>query len=255
MTEPDDAFRGALRDLIPGYTGPQDPLPRVVASVRRRRVRQRTMLAVGSTGLAAVVALGAPALLTGGGPGGQPAAGPGPSTAQPSPFTAQPSPSTAQVGQPPELVVRPVSHGRIGTREWAIGSVSIEAGSQRCLFSDDDLFRRDTTCFGSWKAGGPVTWADQRFPVQRVTRVTGVAPAGTVRVLVRFTDGTTGTAAGVSTETDYAARFFGLVVPGERTVRDVTALNAKGAPVGPPVGPPGAPPCSPSPVLACSAPK
>lgn len=247
MTEPDDAFRGALRDLIPGYTGPEDPLPRVVASVRRRRVRQRTMLAVGSAGLAAVVALGAPALLISG-PGGQPATGPGPAT-------AQPSPSTAQVGQPREPVVHLVNHGRIGTRQWAIGSVSLEAGSQRCLYSDDDLFRRDTTCFGSWTAGGPVTWADQRFPVQRVTRVTGVAPTGTARVLVRFTDGSTGTAAGVRTETDYAARFFGLVVPGERTVRDVTALNAKGVPTGPPVGPPGAPPCSPSPVMGCSASK
>lgn len=246
MTEPDDAFRGALRDLIPDYTGPQDPLPRVVASVRRRRVRQRTLLAVGSTGLAAVVALGAPTLLTGAGPGGQPAAGPGRGP-------VQPSPSTAQTGPPPESVVRPVSRGRIGTRKWAVGSVSIEAGSQRCLFSDDDLFRRATTCFGAWTAGAPVTWADERFPEQRVTRVTGVAPAGTAHVRVRFTDGTDGTADGVRTETDYAARFFGLVVPGERTVRDVTALDASGAPTGPAVGPPGAPPCSPGPVLSCSA--
>ena len=248
MTEPDDAFRGALRDLIPGYTGPQDPLPRVVASVRRRRVRQRALLAVGSTGLAVVVALGVPALLTGAGPGGHLAAGPGSTTPQPSPSTARTEPS-------PEPVVRPVSHGRIGTRGWAIGSVSFEAGSQRCLFSDDDLFHRATTCFGAWTAGSPVTWADERFPVQRVTRVTGVAPAGTARVRVRFTDGTTGTAAGVRTETDYAARFFGLVVPGRRTVRDVTALDPEGAPTGPPVGPPGAPPCRPSPVLACSATK
>ena len=37
MTEPDAEFRGALRDLIPDYTGPADPVPRIVARVRRRR--------------------------------------------------------------------------------------------------------------------------------------------------------------------------------------------------------------------------
>ena len=74
----DDSLREALRDLIPDYSGPVDPVPRVSATVRRRRSRQRTLLAVAGSGLVAVLALALPALLVPrGGSGGVPAAAPG----------------------------------------------------------------------------------------------------------------------------------------------------------------------------------
>ena len=237
MSEGDDALRGVLRDLIPGYTGPVDPLPRVVASVRRRRVRQRTLLAVGSAGAAAVVALGAPVLVAAGPAGGQ-AAAPGGA-----------APSATPGALPPEPTVFPVAEGSVGAARWAIGSVSLESGSARCLTSDDDLFTQDTVCFPAWK-GGPVTWAGQALPT--VTRVVGVAPVGTASVRVRFTDRPAVTVAAVRTPTDPAGRFFGLVVAGAPTVRDVTAVRADGTALGPPVGDPGAPACVPGPTIACA---
>jgi hypothetical protein len=238
VSEGDDALRGVLRDLIPDYTGPVDPLPRVVASVRRRRVRQRTLLAVSSAGAAAVVALGVPALIAAGPAGGQAAA---PGGADPSGLPAAPRP------EPP---VFPVASGSVGPAAWAIGSVNLEAGSQRCLTSDDDLFSKDTACFTTWKAGSPVTWNAQVLPT--VTRVVGVAPAGTATVRVRFTDRAAATVAAVRTPTDPAARFFGLVLVGDPTVRDVTALRADGTALGPPVAEPGAPACVPGPTVACA---
>jgi hypothetical protein len=243
MTEADDALRGVLRDLIPDYTGPEDPLPRVAASVRRRRIRQRTMLAVGSTGVAAVVALGAPAVLAGG-------AGPaGISAAAPSSLPDGPGPRS-------EPAAQPVAQGSVDGLDWAIGSVALETGSQHCLFSDDALFHRQTTCFEAWKPGAPVTWLDQRFagPGPAVTRVTGVGPAAAAQLRVRFADGTVAMTPGVRTATDRSARFFGLVVTGQRTVSDVTALNARGTPVGPPVSAPGLPPCQPTTTAACADP-
>src|SRR4051794_41510651 len=90
MTEPDDALRDALRDLIPDYTGPADPVARVVATVRRRRVRRRALLAVGGTGLAAMLALVVPALVLSPAGGGLPAAAPDP----PEPPAPAPAPGT-----------------------------------------------------------------------------------------------------------------------------------------------------------------
>jgi hypothetical protein len=243
VTEPTDALRGVLRDLIPDYTGPEDPLPRVVASVRRRRVRQRALLAAGAVGVVAAVAVTVPAVLavTGAPAGTRAAAGPSAGPDRPRP-------------EPP---VYPVSSGEVRGVAWAVGSTALEAGSRRCLVSDDLIFDRDTVCFESWKAGSPVTWAAEQVPGPgvTVTRVAGVAPAGAAAVRVRLADGTVLTTPTRQTPTDPRARFFGLVAEGAREVGDVTVLDGTGRPLGAPVTDPGPTGCAPSPVAACADPK
>ena len=221
----DDAFRAALRDLIPDYTGPDDPLPRVIATVRRRRVRQRTLLAVGGTGLAAVLALAAPALLLPGHDGGVRAA---------APF----DPTAPKVPLPP---VRPVAAGVVDGADWAIGSTTLGSGARRCLVSDDDVSNLQVTCFDDWTAGAAVTWASDPLSDKdlTVTRVTGVAPAGTATVRVRLRSAAPLALPVRATATDRSARFFGTVLPGTVAVLDVTALDAAGTPLGPPVPDPG----------------
>jgi hypothetical protein len=220
----DDAFRDALRDLIPDYTGPVDPLPRVFASVRRRRIRQRTLLAVGGTGLAAVLALAVPVLLL-------PGSGRGVQTAAPY--------DPAAAG--PEPVVYPVTAGVVEGADWAIGSTTLAPGARRCLYSDDDVSWGRTTCFDDWTAGAAVTWAADPIADKghQVTRITGVAPAGTAAVRVRLQAAAPVTLPVRSTPTDRDARFFGDVLPGTMTVLDVTALDDAGAARGDPVTHPG----------------
>jgi hypothetical protein len=220
----DGALRDALRDLIPDYTGPVDPVPRVLASVRRRRVRQRTLLTVGSAGLVVALALVLPALLLPGHTAGVQSAAPY-------------DPSARHVQLP---AVYPVAAGVVGGADWAIGSATLAAGARRCLLSDDDVSTLEVTCFDDWQAGAPVSWdarplADKDRPV---TRITGVAPAGAAAVRVRLGTGTELTLAARSTPTDRAARFFGQVLPGTVVVRDVTALDAAGAALGAPVSEP-----------------
>jgi hypothetical protein len=239
----DDAFRDALRDLIPDYTGPDDPLPRVIATVRRRRVRHRTMLAVGGTGLAVALALAAPALLLpghGAGGGGVQAAAPY-------------DPSAPKAPLPP---VSPVASGVVGGADWAIGSTTLAPGARRCLLSDDDVSNLQVTCFDEWKPGAPVTWAANSLSDKgvQVTRITGVAPAGTVSVRVRLASGAPLTLDVRRTPTDRAARFFGDVLPGTVVVRDVTALDGAGTALGPAVPDPGYV-CTPTPYRACAPPK
>jgi hypothetical protein len=235
----DDAFRDALRDLIPDYTGPIDPVPRVFASVRRRRIRQRTMLAVGGTGLAAVLALAAPALLLPDHSGGLRA--------------AAPYDPTAPKGPTP--TVYPVAAGVVDGADWSIGSTTLAAGARRCLFSDDDVSNLQVTCFDEWKAGAPVTWAATPLSDKgyAVTRITGVAPAGTATVRVRLRSAAPLRLGVRTTATDRAARFFGDVVSGTVTVLDVTALDPAGAALGPPVTAPGGV-CRPTAVRACADP-
>lgn len=223
----DDAvLRDALRDLIPGYTGPVDPLPRVIAGVRRRRSRQRTLLAVGGAGLAAVLALAAPGLLRPGHSGGVQSAAPY-------------DPAATYAGPP--LTVHPVAAGVVDGADWAIGSTTVAAGAQRCLFSDDDVSTLEMTCFDDWEAGAGVLWDANPLADKgtKVTRITGVAPAGTASVRVRLESGTQLTLAVRSTPTDRATRFFGDVLAGTVVVRDITALDAAGATLGPPVSDPG----------------
>jgi hypothetical protein len=246
VTEPDAEFRGALRDLIPDYTGPADPMPRILARVRRRRARQRTLVAVGGTGLAVVLALLAPMLLLPS-PAGLPTASPG-GSAPPIP------PPSGPVAAPrPEPPVYPVASGVVEGMPWAIGSTSVSAGARRCLRSDGAAFARDTVCFDGWTAGSPVTWAI--LPVRggrfTVTSIAGVAPGPTVRV--RLADGSEHFLPARPTATDRAARFFGVVLAGSVTVRDVTVLDAAGHPIGVAVRDPGSA-CRPGPTVACGEP-
>jgi hypothetical protein len=246
VTEPDEELRGALRDLIPDYTGPVDPVPQIVARVRRRRTRQRTLLAVGGSAVVAVLALLAPAvLLPSGAGGGLPAASPGGSA------PAAPAPTDDVGPLPPEPPVYPVATGTVRSVRWAIGSVRISAGARRCLRSGAPIFAADTACFDGWTTGAPVTWASE--PVTgggvTVTWIGGVSPGPAVRI--RLTDGTSRTLPAVRTATDPTARFFGVVVEGTVEVRDVTVLNASGRPLGAAVTDPGSP-CRPSPSVGCT---
>jgi hypothetical protein len=246
VTEPGAEFRGALRDLIPDYTGPADPVPRIVARVRRRRTRRRTLLAVGGTGLAVVLALLAPMLLLPA-PAGLPAAYPGES-APPIPPPSDPVPAAQ-----PEPPVYPVASGVVDGMPWAIGSTSVSAGARRCLRSDGRVFARDTFCFDAWTAGAPVTWAALPVTGGRVTitSIAGVSPGPAVRI--RFADGSVELVPATRTATDRAARFFGVVLPGSLTVRDVTVLDAAGHPIGAAVRDPGSP-CRPGPSVGCAEP-
>jgi hypothetical protein len=248
VTEPDAEFRGALRDLIPDYTGPADPMPQIVARVRRRRARRRTLVAVGGTGLAAVLALLGPALLVATrSPAGNPAAYPG----QSAPPIAPPSgPVAAPRPDPP---VYPVASGEVRGMRWTIGSTSVSAGARRCLRSDGAVFSRDIVCFDGWRADGPVTWASVQASggTLTVTSIAGVSPGPGVRI--RLADGPDRVLLTRRTPTDRAARFFGLVVEGSVAVRDVTVLDAAGRPLGPPVRDPGSP-CRPGPSIACADP-
>ena len=246
MTEPDAEFRGALRDLIPDYTGPADPVPRIVARVRRRRARRRTLLAVGGTGLAVVLALLAPMLLLPA-PVGLPAAYPG-GSAPPIPPPSDPVPAA-----PPEPPVYPVASGVVDGMPWAIGSTSVSTGARRCLRSDGRAFALDTFCFDGWTEGAPVTWA--ALPVTggraTITSIAGVSPGPAVRI--RFADGSVAVVPARRTATDRVARFFGVVLAGSLTVRDVTVLDPAGHPIGAAVRDPGSP-CRPGPSVGCAVP-
>lgn len=245
----DGGVRGTLRDLIPDYSGPPDPLLRVGASIRRRRSRRRALLAVGSAATAAALVAAVPVVLATGLPGpqggGPPAAnGPGP----------QPSGSTA--APPPPPVVHRVASGRAAGAAWRVGSTSPGGAARRCLLSEGGGFDRDTVCFDNWRRGDPLSW--DRLVVEvgatPVTRVAGVAPAGAARVLVRRASGPAVPVAAVHTATDPTARFFAVVLEGEVSIRSVTALRSDGSPIGAPVTEPAAPSCQPSADNACAAP-
>src|SRR5215204_2308761 len=124
MTESDGQLRDALRDLIPGYTGAADPLPRVVASVRRRRTRQRVLLAVAGTGTAAAVVLAGPALLL---PTG---AVTGAGSAPPVPAVPAPTASGLPGLPAADPPVFPVNSGTVAGAAWATGSVRLASGAR-----------------------------------------------------------------------------------------------------------------------------
>jgi hypothetical protein len=249
VTETDDALRDALRDLIPDYTGPVDPLPRVVATVRRRRTRQRTMFAVGGTGLAVLLALAVPVLLLPRGAGPTTAAAPG------APATG---PVPAATGRPtspaPAPLVYPVASGTIGSAQWSVGTVSFSASTRLCLLSDDDVAAREVVCYDGWLAGDAVAWSAQPLDDKgvAVTRVTGIAPATAVRVVVRRARGGPLVLPARRTATTPDGRFFGHVLAGTVTVRSVTALDAAGRPLGPPVTLSAVTCPPPSPDVACA---
>lgn len=246
-SDPPDALRTALRDLIPDYDGPADPLPRVGVSIRRRRSRRRALFAVGSAAAAVVLVTGVPAVVGGLGPtGGLPAGSPsggGPASAGPA------SPL------PPPPVYR-VDDGVVAGSRWQVSSTTAGGGARRCLLTQGGGFDRDLVCFGSWRAGQPASWyADVvRLDGRPVTRVTGVAPAGAASVVVRLGPTRTVEASAVRTPTDPVARFFAVLVAGDAPVRSVAARRPDGTALGVPVTVPAEPSCRQTRDNACAAP-
>ncbi len=239
---PDGELLLALRDLIPDYRGPVDPLPRVGASIRRRRARRRALLAVGSAAAAAVLLAGVPAVLGGIGPldgslpaGDLPTAGP-----------------EEPLAPPP---VHRVNQGVAAGSRWQVGSTTPGGTARRCLLTEGDGFGRDLACFDDWRPAGPTGWhaVVVRVDGRPVTRVIGVTPDGAARVRVRLATGDPVELPAVRTPTDAAARFFAVVLAGDRPVRSVTAVGPDGSPLEPPVTTPARMTCRPAPDNACAA--
>jgi hypothetical protein len=132
-----------------------------------------------------------------------------------------------------------VESGVVQGLSWRIGSTALTERDVRCLYGDDELFRRDVVCFSDWRPELGSSWRVLTLPGsggRPVTAVLGVAPAavGPVpvgRVAVLLEDGTTVPARAVRTATDPQVRFFALVVDGTARVSSVTVLAATGAPL------------------------
>ena len=255
MSEQDGQLRDALRDLIPGYTGPEDPLPRVVASVRRRRTRQRVLLAVGGAGTAAAVMLAGPVLLVPTGDGGTRAgsAPPAPAPAVPAPTVPAPTGTPGTPGPAPQVF--PVAEGTVDGVGWRTGSVRVGPGATRCVFSDDALGDDELLCFHTWDGTGADWEAVKSRPgAVRATRLIGVTVPEATTVRIRLDDGAVVTADAVAAPFDGRADFFAVAVPGTRTVRSVTLLDRAGRQVGPVLTGPGTAPCRPGPNVARAVP-
>jgi hypothetical protein len=247
----DSGVRRTLRDLIPDYSGPPDPLLRVSISIRRRRSRRRALLAVGSAATAAALVAAVPAVLAtvlaGNQWGGVPPAAGRPSPV-PSGVTAAPAPT------PPAY---PVNQGTVAGAAWRVVSTSPGGAARRCLLSDGGGLHRDTVCFDDWRRGDPLSWhlLVVRFGSTQVTRVTGVAPAGAAMVLVEVAGASPVWTKAVPTPTDSAVRFFATVLEGKAEIRSVTPMRDDRTPLGPPVTEPAAPSCWPAPDNACASPE
>ena len=193
-------LRASLRDLIPDYRGPVDPVPRVGASIRRRRGRRRAWLTVGSAATAAAVAALAPVVLA----ALQPAA---PVSAA-RPPAAPPAPTGRPATPVPEPVVHPVARG--GRRSPLAGRLHLAGrdAAGRCLLATGGPFVRDTTPASTGGRRG------RRRPERAVvcgpdggtvTAVLGVAPdAAAAEVAVALSDGRTVRVAARRTRTDAA---------------------------------------------------
>jgi len=242
---PDSGVRAVLRDLIPDYSGPADPLLRVGASIRRRRSRRRALLAVGSAAAVATLVAGVSAVLGSLGPA---RSGPASAAGDTAPATAGPS----EPVQPP--AVHRVSAGTVAGSRWQVGSTSPGGSARRCLLSDGGGFHRDVVCFDDWRPGDPLAWYRMvvRVGPTPVTQVAGVAPPDAAEVEVRLGSGPPVRAAAVRTTTDPVARFFAVMVEGQVAVRSVRPLRPDGTPLGPAVTGPVAPSCLAGPDNACS---
>jgi hypothetical protein len=241
VTEPDDELRRGLRDLIPDYAGPVDPVPAIAARVGR--ARRRSLLALGGTAVAVTLAVLLPMTAVSG--GGLPAAFRGPTLSGPPPTGPVPSPA-------PAPVVHPVSTGSAHGLRWAVGSTTLSPDARRCLRADGRLVGPAVACFDDWADGGAASWVV--VPVEdgqvTVTWIAGVTPGPAVRV--RLGDGASRTLPAVSTATDRRARFFGTVLDGRIAVLDLTMLDASGAVVGRPLTDPGRA-CQPDATALCAA--
>lgn len=242
MTEPDEQLRRGLRDLIPDYAGPVDPVPAIAARVGR--ARRRSLLALGGTALAVALAVVLPVVALPG--GGQPAAYRGAELTGPPPTGSVPPPRSAPV-------VHPVAAGTTHGLRWTVGSTTLSPDARRCLRADGPVLGPAVVCFDDWVADGPATWTVLPSGDARgtVTWIGGVTPGPAVRIRLR--GGGSRTVPAVSTATDRKARFFGTVVNGRVAVLDVTMLDASGATVGRPLRDPGQP-CRPDPGALCGTP-
>jgi hypothetical protein len=241
VTEPDDELRRGLRDLIPDYAGPVDPVPAIAARVGR--ARRRSLLTLCATALAVALAVLVPVSALSG--DGRPAAYRGAVVTAPVPLTG-PAPAR----QPP-AAVHPVAAGWTHGLRWTVGSTTLSPDARRCLRADGAVVGPSVACFDDWAAGGPATWVVLPAGAGEVTVtwIGGVTPGPAVRI--RLDDGLVRTLPAVSTRTDRAARFFGTVIDGRVAVLDVTMLDASGTPVGRPLTDPGQP-CRPNPGAVCA---
>jgi hypothetical protein len=233
MTSEDDLLRESLRDLIPGYRSPGDPLARVTVSIRRRRARRRLLLALGSAASVVAIAGAAPTLLDLARPGiGQHSSGPGPG---PGPGADAGPSRTEAATAPPRLF--PVARGTVDGAPWSVGSIRFSDQARRCLYADDKvIFNRAAWCFDDWRPGQPVTWGvvDAVRPGADVTAVFGVASAPVEHLEVQLAGRPQQRVYTRRTGTDPQARFFALVVasPGLR-VLSVASFAADGTAVDP----------------------
>jgi hypothetical protein len=240
----DGAVRRALRDLIPDYSGPPDPLLRVRRSIRRRRARRRALLAVGSAAAVATLLAGVPAIL----------GAVGPDRGRTAPAAGRPTPT----GPPsPAPLVYPVGSGIAAGSAWRVGSTFPGGAARRCLLTDGAGFAGDLVCFDDRRPGDPLSWTELavRAGSTPVVRVAGVAPAGTAEVSVRRADGSAVRVEAVATPTDPDVRFFATVLEGPLPVLSVTPLGADHTPVGAAVTEPAPLSCRPLPDNACASPQ
>ena len=262
--DPDEEIRASLRDPLPGYRGPADPMVRVGAAVRRHRRRRGqgwlTVLSA-ATVVAAVAALPTVLGLSRTTGGTVPTAALSIGSAQTGGVatgrgTAAGSATPGQRSWPnPAPRVYRVNTAEVGTARWAFGSTSVSASAHRCLYADDALFVRTLVCFDYWRAGAATTWTtiESRQPKQlAATAVVGVAPAQAASVVVTFSDGRPHTARAIRTPTDRTARFFAVVWPATGLdLHSVVALDAAGHPLHRPTNDPHGRACEPELSLYC----
>jgi hypothetical protein len=236
MTSGDDVLRESLRDLIPDYQPSGDPFARVSASVRRRRARRRTLLAVGSAATVALFAAAVPTLAgLGRPPSGQGTPGP---HADGGPLQTRPPPTLTVMSQS-----RLVEQDILGRAHWKVESKDLSAEARRCLVADDPVVFDDAAwCFDNWQPPPPgrpdwlVTWGvvEEVRPGADVTAVFGVAAAPVATVRVKLDDRTAYESVPTrQTATDPQVRFFAFVVKGSGAqVFSMTPLAGDETPMG-----------------------
>lgn len=240
MTQPDERIRDSLRDLIPGYQGPADPYTRVGVAIRRRRSRQRVLIAISSVAVLAVLAA-VPLAIRGWLPGGATGSAAG----------------SRRGGPVPVKVSQQVAAGTVAAGDWAVRAVQLNSGAKRCLYADDAVFQAAAICFDAWRAGGRVSWAtvDAIRPGIPISAVFGVAASTVGSVIVLLSNNTQQTVRAMPSPDLPDTRFFALVIPtAGLTVRNISTMTADGTLAELAVSTSGTPPCRPTPTETCARP-
>jgi hypothetical protein len=240
MTHPDDRIRESLRDLIPSYQGPADPAARVSAVIRRRRSRQRVLIAISSMAAVAAILFTVPLATRGRGAGPAGLAG-----------SAPPAGSPAARGSAPVPVGpgRLVASGSVAAGRWTVRAVQLTSGARRCLQADDAVFQAAALCFDDWPPGGQVSWGtvDAVRSGVPVTAVFGVAATTIGSVVVVLSDGRQRKVQAVANPDHPDTRFFALVAPAPQlTVQTVTTYTTDDMLAQFPTAASGSPACRPS---------